>query len=364
MTLRSCMLATTALATLALAPAAFAGGDPVPLEVTSVAFTSTPAPANTMEMATGYTRSQAIVTLADGTQRTYPLEYRVLHRSGDHVPGWYAGLVADRENRPILQSAPDGKGNVARGPFFAAGADGTSLLVVPGAKVEGVSGHTVFLINHLEYQTVADNIDLTEPPVELYAALPMAMNLTVLDQDPATGRLTPVKMSNVDFSEVGGLWIPCNGSTTPWMTHLGSEEYEPDARAFENKPLEAMNLYFGSLGKAAVDGGANPYRYGHLVEVTVAADGATKAVKHYSMGRLAFELGDVMPDRKTVYLGDDGDDVIRAMYVADNPADLSAGTLYAAKWMQTEAGNFGAAKLQWIRLGHATDAEIEAIVDG
>ncbi len=71
------------------------------------------------------------------------------------------------------------------------------MLVVPGAKVDGVKGHTVFLINHLEYETEADNFDPKKPPVDLYAALPMAMNLTVLDQDPSTGELTPVKMANV-----------------------------------------------------------------------------------------------------------------------------------------------------------------------
>ena len=70
-----------------------------------------------------------------------------------------------------------------------------------------------------------------------------------------------------------------------------------------------------------------------------------------------------MPDRKTVYLGDDGDDVIRAMFVADKPEDLSAGTLYAAKWIQTDGDNFGAAKLSWIKLGHASNAEIKALVD-
>ncbi len=34
----------------------------------------------------------------------------------------------------------------------------------------------------------------------------------------------------VDFSEWGGIWTPCAGSLTSWNTHLGSEEYEPDAR--------------------------------------------------------------------------------------------------------------------------------------
>ncbi len=364
MTMRTYLLGGVAMIVCALVTPALAQSPaqgPEPLKVKAVDFTATPAPANTLEMTQPYTQSKAIVTLANGGKKTFPLDYHVLHRSGDYVGGWYAGLVVDKAGQPIVQS-PAVKGQVARGPFFSAGADGTSMLVVPNAKVDGVKGHTVFLINHLEYETEADNIDPKKPPVRLYAALPMAMNLTVLDQDPATGKLTPVKMSNVDFSGVDGLWIPCNGSTTPWMSHLGGEEYEPDAQHFENKPLEAMNLYLGTPGKTAAQGGANPYHYGHLVEVKVAADGTTSVAKHYAMGRLAFELGDVMPDRKTVYMGDDGDDVIRAMFIADKPEDLSAGTLYAAKWTQTSGDNFGAARLSWIKLGHATDAEIKALV--
>jgi uncharacterized protein len=362
MTLRAVLLGATALvgvSTLALAQGSMAP----PLKVTSVEFTPTPAPANDLEMALPYTRSEAVVTLADGSKKTFPLSYQILHRSGDYVGEWYAGLIVDKGGKPILQSAPDAKGNVARGPFYSQGADGISMLVVPNAKVDGVPGHTVFLINHLEYETEADSIDPRKPPVQPYGALPMAMNLTVLSQDPTTGRLTPVKMSNVDFSGVDGLWIPCNGSTTPWMTHLGSEEYEPDAQAFENKPLDAMNLYLGTVGKTAAQGGANPYRYGHLVEVAVNPDGATQVTKHYAMGRLSFELGEVMPDRKTVYIGDDGDDAIRAMFVADRPADLSAGTLYAAKWLQKDGTNFGQASLEWIKLGHATNDEIRALID-
>ncbi|MFO1058510.1 MAG: DUF839 domain-containing protein [Dongiaceae bacterium] len=360
MSLRKLLLATAALLPCLMSAAHAA--DPAPLRVKAVAFTATPAPASDMERVLPYTRSEAVVTLADGTEKRFPLTYRALNRSGEFIPGWYAGLVVDRTGKPILESVADGKGNVARGPFFAPGADGTSLLVVQGAAVDGVKGHTLFLVNHLEYDTESDNADPTRPPVDLYGALPMAMNLTVLDQDPATGRLTPVKLANVDFSEVAGLWIPCNGSTTPWMTHLGSEEYEPDAQLFEGKPLEAMNLYLGTLGKTAAQGGANPYRYGHLVEVTVRPDGTTKAVKHLAMGRLAFELGDVMGDRRTVYVGDDGDDVIRAMFVADREGDLSAGTLYAARWVQQSGDDYGTATLEWIRLGHATEAEIEALI--
>lgn len=335
---------------------------PAPLKVKLVEFTPTPAPANELEMASAYTRSSAVLTLADGSTRTFPLSYVILHRSGDYVGGWYSGLIVDKDGKPIQRTAPDKDGNVAIGPFMSAGQDGTSLLNVPDARVEGVKGRPLFLVNHLEYSTEAPNADPTKPPVELYGQLPMAMNVTVLDQDPATGRLTPVRLSTVDFGKVEGLWIPCNGSTTPWMTHLGSEEYEPDARVYEKQPLEPMNLYRGTVGKTWDQGGANPYMYGHIVEVTVKPDGSSEAVKHHAMGRLAFELGDVMGDRKTVYFGDDGDDVIRAMFVADRPGDLSAGTLYAAKWRQETGEGFGRARLEWIRLGHATDAEVEAMI--
>ncbi len=341
-----------------------AADQPAPLKVSAVEFTATPAPATEFEMTNPYTQSSMVVTLADGSKQTFPLSYVVLHRSGDYVGGWYSGLIVDHDGKPLQQSAPDKEGNVAAGPFMSAGQDGTSLLRIADAKVDGVAGNPLFLVNHLEYSTEAPNIDPSKPPVELYGQLPMAMNVTVLDQDPATGRLTPVKLSTVDFSPVEGLWIPCNGSTTPWMTHLGSEEYEPDARVFETKPLEPMNLYRGTLGKTWDQGGANPYMYGHIVEVTVKPDGSSEAVKHYSMGRLAYELGDVMGDGRTVYFGDDGDDVIWAMYVADNANDLTAGTLYAAKWVQESGDDFGRAKLNWIRLGHASDAEAKALIDG
>jgi hypothetical protein len=53
------------------------------------------------------------------------------------------------------------------------------------------------------------------------------------------------------------------------------------------------------------------------------------------------------------------------MFVADVAKDLSAGTLYAAKWNQLspDGTDGGKATLSWIKLGHATNAEIKAAVD-
>jgi hypothetical protein len=48
------------------------------------------------------------------------------------------------------------------------------------------------------------------------------------------------------------------------------------------------------------------------------------------------------------------------LFLADKPADLSAGTLYAMKWQQTGAQQGGQANLEWIKLGHATDQQIQS----
>jgi len=329
---------------------------------TQVEFVSSPAPATEEEMAVPFGRSVIVATQSNGGPREYPLEYRVLFRSGDSVGGVKAGRVNDRDGAPIMLAAPDKQGNVAQGPFYAWSPDANSLLAVRGAKSPKRGDNRLFLVTHFEYHTEAPSLDPAKPSVDLYGKLPMAMNLTTLDQDKRSGDLAPAGLADIDMSGVSGLWIPCAGTLTPWNTHLGGEEYEPDARQFERKALEPMNLFLKTPGKTAAEGGANPYDYGHPVEVKVRANGKTRVEKHYAMGRLAFELADIMPDRRTAYFGDDGRDVGLFMFVADRQDALSAGTLYAATWRQTEAANSGAAELGWIRLGHATDKEIGGLV--
>jgi secreted PhoX family phosphatase len=87
----------------------------------------------------------------------------------------------------------------------------------------------------------------------------------------------------------------------------------------------------------------NPYDYGYIVEVKVLNEqGAHSVTKHYAMGRLAFELGYVLPDKKTAYMSDDGTNVGLYMFVADREMDLSSGTLYVARWEQVSSENGGA----------------------
>ena len=68
------------------------------------------------------------------------------------------------------------------------------------------------------------------------------MNMFYMDFDSSTCKFSkPYGGAIIDYSAVGGLWIPCAGSITPWKTHLSSEEYEPDAEYYApGKTLEGL----------------------------------------------------------------------------------------------------------------------------
>ena len=70
------------------------------------------------------------------------------------------------------------------------------------------------------------------------------MMLNTVEQDKTTGELKITDMNPIDFSADGGIWTPCAGSLSPWNTHLGSEEYEPDARAHEANPEKSSVTQF------------------------------------------------------------------------------------------------------------------------
>ncbi len=160
---------------------------------------------------------------------------------------------------------------------------------------------------------------------------------------------------NVNFAAVQGTWNNCSASVTPWNTGLSSEEYEPVAgKSGWQENVKDMTAYLGKQ--------ANPYDYGYPIELIPDYNGesvATKVVKHYSMGRLSYEMSIVMKDNKTAYSGDDGTAVILAKFVADEPGKLSAGTIYAGKISQEKDESLA---IKWLELGRSTDAKVyEAI---
>jgi len=335
------------------------GGSDAPVALSSVSFSSMPAPtlANPAAMATTTVGSVMSVTFADSSKLDYTLAYQPFFITGDLVVDGKGGKILaggyyDINNQPIIDRTVIGQER----QFFSDSPDGTSLLTVEGAKVDGVKGKPVFAVVQFEYTTWAQ-----DGTTDMYGKLPSPIAVLTLDQDQATGKLSLVKYHNVDTSKVNGLWITCGASLSPWGTHLSSEEYEPDAFVASNAQLKAFskNLF----GNEAT---ANPYHYGHLPEVTVNADGTGSIKKHYCVGRISHELVQVMPDRRTVFMGDDATNSGYFVFVADKENDLSAGSLYVAK---VGAGfsldpAAAAASLSWIKLGSATSTEIKALVDG
>jgi secreted PhoX family phosphatase len=321
-----------------------------------VSFTATPAPATRAEMMSTYTRSERLLSAGDAIRRQ-PLSYEVLYRSGDRIGDWQAGAIVDRSGALLTRAPADSEGSPATGPFFANGPDANTLIE---------RGDQLFLVTHFEYHPDAPRdpaaSDTAGKALELHNRLPMAMNLARLEQNPDSGALHSMALDNIDMSAVAGLWTPCGGELTPWGTHLGGEEYEPDAQAFEHAPLTTMNLYLGTPGKTAAAGGADPYRYGYVTEVDVKQNGDTSVVKHFALGRQSNELAHIMPDGRTVYKGDDGSDVVLIMFIADRANDLSSGTLYAARLTQHRETDGGEFSIDWIRLGHARAAQIETLV--
>lgn len=323
--------------------------------IRSARFTPMAAPglADPAAMATTAVGSALEVTLDDGRRRRWRLAYETLFVTGEHVPDGQGGAVVaggcyDIDNRPIVDRSVPGRER----QFFSDCPDGMTLLkldqVAPGAR-----GNTVFAVVQFEYVSRQAN------GRKLPAPLPSPLAVLTLDQDPATGRLRLVKYRQVDTSPVHGLWTACGASLSPWNTHLSSEEFEPDATT-----AAGSNWFRGFSRHLYGDPDrANPYHYGHVPEVTVHADGSGTVRKHYCMGRISHEVVRVMPDERTVLMGDDWDNGGLFMFVADAPRDLSAGTLFVARWEQTSGRGPGAARLSWIRLGAASSGEIEALVD-
>jgi len=335
--------ATAAIALALGATGAFAA------DIVAVDFTATPAPKTDKELISSYTTSTAIVRYADGTTKEFPLSYNTLFKNVDDLGHGSAGQLFDAQGKPILD--PNGD------PIIAETPDANSLLNIDG---------NLWMVTHYEYDwKLADGAEARRTE-GWHSRSPMGMSLAKIEQD-AEGVLKATSVRQIDFSGVNGLWIPCAGGPTPWNTHLGSEE---DYDLYFQTVSGEKNLKKTTSGLKAITeqyfGGkkqANPYDYGYIPEVVVKADGATEVMKHYSMGRATWELARMAPDQRTAYFGDDGDHVAMFMYVADNAADLSVGALYAARWNQVSAENGGAATLDWVKLGHATDAEVRAIID-
>ncbi len=359
--LKGALGGVTALGLGSFGLSACGGSDAVAASIISVEFIGMAAPATDAQRATTLTSASVKIFYTDGTTKTQALAYNTLYKTGDSLKNGNASVIAggyfDKSGAPIIDTS-----GATSMPYFSDSPDGNSLLSLANPTVPGVKGNTLFLVTQFEYLT-ANNASAGIRPApagtDMYGKLPSQIAVAALDQDKSTGALSVVRYFPVDTSSVNGLWITCASSLSPWNTHLSSEEYEPDAVNIASNTLFqafSQNLYGSTTA-------ANPYHYGHLPEVTVNPDGSASIKKHYCVGRVARELVEVMPDNKTVLMGDDGSNTGLFMFIADNASDLSSGSLYVAKWTQTSAGAGGAATLGWIKLGSATSVEVKALAD-
>jgi len=313
-----------------------------------------PSLSNPEAMATITVGSLLEITTQNNRKKSYKLAYEPFFMTGDMVPDGSGGKVlaggyVDIHNRPIIDSSVAGKER----QIFSDCPDGMSLTKLTKPNVKGVSGNTVFAVVQFEYTNANQGGE------KMYGVLPSQIAVLTLNQNPKNGKLSLVKYSPVNSSASQGLWITCGSSLSPWNTHLSSEEYEPDAPfAHENPRFKSFskNLYGNETS-------ANPYHYGHLPEVTIHADGTGSLVKHYCLGRISHELIEVMPDRRTVLMGDDYTNSGLFLFIADKKEDLSSGTLYVAKLgdgFSIDPKDTGTT-LSWIKLGHASSDEIKKL---
>lgn len=315
-------------------------------EATSVQFSELSAPVTDEEKSSIRT-SDSVTYVADN--KTESIGFTKLMATADTNNGQTFGLLKDYQGQAI--SFTDGSPYICNGTNSGdgSGLDHSSILR---------ANNRIFMVNQFECGIGG-----------MYAM--------ELEQNNGTLSVKADSLQFIDQVDGFGGWVHCAGMTTPWESHLGSEEYEPDAKTIEatlnastmltaNPRFNEVTKYYWKDENNANGGyNNNPYYYGWIPEITVDASASAPVfsyTKHFSMGRAAWELAYVMPDERTAYLSDDGTNVGFYMYVADAAQDLSAGTLYAAKWIQTSDEGAGAADLMWIKLGHATDAEIKTIV--
>lgn len=324
-----------------------------PAKLKSATFIAMAAPTTVAERAKTSVSSKLKIDWDDASSAEYQLGYQSFFETGTKVPKWGGGeIIAGGYFDVKGQAIIDNSVPALSRQFFSDCPDGSSLIQIADAKVEGVA-HPVFHVVQFEYTTK------NQAGVDEYGNLPSPIAILTLDQDQATGHLALKKYFNVDTAPAHGLWITCGASLSPWNTHLSSEEYEPDAFNQDIGGPNPAGIGKNFFGDARA---ANAYNYGHLPEVIVNKDGSGKIVKHFCLGRISHELVHVMPDNRTVLMGDDFTNGGLFMFIADKEKDLSAGTLYVAKYtsLLTESST---AQIKWIELGHASSQEIEDLVN-
>ncbi len=168
----------------------------------------------------------------------------------------------------------------------------------------------------------------------------------------------------LDLGSIGGGWVLCFGTMSPWGTPLLSEELYFEDTINWNNPN--YNYHEDQLELADYLGYyPNPYDYGWIIEVEDADSEVPEFERLYPLGRFSHENAQVMPDRKTVYLSDDEYGTVLFKFIAESEGNLDSGTLFAAKVNQDSGTNPATTgfDVTWVELGTSNSAEITTWID-
>jgi len=318
----------------------------------SITLSGTDADMTPAQRAIPYTTSTISLINAKGRRHIYKLICHHLFHADDRIAsgpykGQFFGGLVGADEQPIM----DNNGHDA---LISDIPDGNSIVAVSRKE----NSATVKLFTHFEYVS------------SHYRHYPMFSGISTLKQNLQNGSLMLQAYDKQNYKVVDGVWTPCIASISAWGSRLSAEENEPDARLWamgrlgqQRGGLTAIPFMRNYLDQYPVQI-STPYHYGYMVETALDRSGQIGRVsRHYSLGRFSHEKIEMMPDGRTSYMSDDKPFAGLFMAISDKKDNLSANTLYAARWEQTSSSGAGAADLKWVRLGHATDAEISSIID-
>lgn len=168
--------------------------------------------------------------------------------------------------------------------------------------------------------------------------------LEVVPQTLSDGRSG--KYFNVDFANtVGETGMNCGGINGGDRIWTAEEWMQSSNRSISSWMRDTSDFIIGTTTPAGFPGfnGKKLPKYKNLNWMVEIDPKTAKAVrKQYNWGRAGWEGGVLMPDKKTVYLFEDGSPGILAKFVATNAGDFTSGQLYVykqdapTKWIEIE----------------------------
>jgi hypothetical protein len=169
--------------------------------------------------------------------------------------------------------------------------------------------------------------------------------LMIVSQTLADGRTGD--FFNVDFANfVGETGMNCSGISSPDGRIWTAEEWAVKSNAAIGGWMRDTSDFTISSDLMVADG-ETIKKYQNLNWMVEVDPREAKAIrKQYNWGRNYNEGGTILPDNKTVFLGEDNTPGVLTKFVADVAGDFNSGTTYVykhdapTKWIEIDNGDF------------------------